>query len=183
MSTPIAPIETPPEVLEAMHDLTRAAKEDVPKMPEALFVSSILPILRDTSGKADLTIWSEIAGTPARPIDVVDPAGNVLFRCPPLLQSLHGNAKLGDGRTFESIIGMTKLKTEVHPRMGENYLQGQLDTVEIPSQPSDAREQLAAILARYDGSGTAAVTTGPASASTESPAAGESIFSDEDEPL
>lgn len=178
--TLIVPLETPPAVLDAMRQLLQDVETEVPKMPEALFIQHLLPLLRSQGEKVDLTLWLDIAGTPNRSIDVVAPSGEVLFRLPPLIQSTHGNADL-NGRRFGDIIGTALLKKEIHPRLADTYVEQQLNTVKMEHKPTDARAQLAAILARYDGS-VATPSAAPAGTGTNAVVV-ESALSEEDDPL
>lgn len=77
-----------PAVREIMLRVHEATLNDVPKLPEPLFRSHILPILTDTTGKANLSNWILVAGSLNRAIDVINQNGEVLFRAPPLQGSI-----------------------------------------------------------------------------------------------
>jgi hypothetical protein len=72
----------------AYQDMQRQAANDRPKIPEAEFVRSLLPLLVNIDNVPDLdvSIWLTIAGNPHRAIDVANmQTGEVLFTVPPLL--------------------------------------------------------------------------------------------------
>src|SRR5690606_789569 len=75
---------------EMFEELARVSKADRPRLPEAVFVRSLLPLLINSEGhrKVDLSVWSDIAGNPHREIDVIGANNEVLFSVPPLLQRL-----------------------------------------------------------------------------------------------
>lgn len=89
------------ELEETLADFQQS-EDDVARIPENIFVSSLLPLLcqdvRDGAAareRVDVTLWLDLAGSAHRPIDVVGSNGSVLFRVPALMRQLptagHGN--------------------------------------------------------------------------------------------
>lgn len=140
-----------PNQKQALLDIADLTKADVPKLPEPLFLSHIMPLLRDTSGKADVTNWLKVAGSLNRPIDVVDAVGNVLFRVPALQGTIPTKATR-DGRIpIANIQSKAALKRQQSPIAGERYLTTALSK-SVPKVKVDLTPilQLNAIFKRYD---------------------------------
>lgn len=125
----MTPKPVSPELRHAMESIAALASVDVPRLPEILFRTHLLPLLQDTSGEADLRIWQDIAGTVNRPIDVTDTQGNILFRVPALLGTVPTpttNRERDPRSTYAEIVQMSHLKNEQHPAVGKSYLENAL---------------------------------------------------------
>lgn len=140
-----------PQEKQALLNIADLTNLEVPKLPEPLFLSHILPILQDTSGHADITNWLRVAGSLNRPIDVIDGTGNVLFRVPALQGTVQTKSER-DGRIPISAIQSTAaLKRRQSPIAGENYLTHALEKA-VPKTKLDLEPilQLNAIFKRYN---------------------------------
>jgi len=122
----LPPAPNSAEVTEAFRVLADIDNVEVPKMPEQMFVEHILPMLSAPAGsKVDLTKWLDVAGTPIRPIDVVDNiSGEVLFRVPALMRSLP--TVFQEEMNYAEIVSETQARENVHVNVANQYLDGQL---------------------------------------------------------
>lgn len=178
-------LETPPDVLEALKQISDLTSSDVARISEAQFVSTLLPVLTDTTGKADLRVWQDLAGHALRPIDVVDFAGNVLFRVPSLLRRLPTRRNPDSYQnTFSSIVAEGKLHSDRHPVLGRTFLETRLAQVSVDGKIDyDTAGRWNEILKRY-GKEPIPVEIPGTPKSTEGTSSNVgSIFSDEEESL
>lgn len=113
-------------VSESFRQLAELGQNDVPKLPEQMFVDHLLPMLSAPAGsEVDLSRWLDVAGTPLRAIDVVDNVtGEFLFRVPPLMRSLPTvhQAEVN----YYNIIHDTQARETVHPVMAQRFLDAEL---------------------------------------------------------
>lgn len=132
-------------------------KNDVPQLPEHIFCQYLLPILATTAKgeKVDLNVWTDIAGTTYRPIDVIDTAGNVLYRVPSLHRTLptevRDRSPQSAQRSVYSIANRSELLSKNSPRAGKAFLNNALST-KVPKVGVDLDRARAfdAILRRYN---------------------------------
>lgn len=131
----------------ALKELNQLAATDRPKLPEALFVRDLLPMLvnRDQIPDLDLTVWLDIAGNPHRAIDVVDAKNEVLFTVPPILSRLPSiHRGLDENSTSVSEIAYIygeKAKAE-HPAAADAWFEHALRKQNIPAMESQVLEYL-----------------------------------------
>lgn len=122
------PVPTPPEVAQALESIAELGRQDVPRIPEAVFKSALLPALSAPPGtQVDLTAWLDIAGTPLRAIDVAGTDGQVLFRVPPLMRSLPTAHQ--EDVNFYNMVHDSLLQENVHPVLGQRSLDTSLRRV------------------------------------------------------
>jgi hypothetical protein len=144
--------ENPPEITQAFEVLAKLGENDVPRIPESLFVQHLLPMLAAPPGtKIDLTRWLDVAGTPLRAIDIAnDATGEILFRVPPLMRSLP--TVFQQEVNYGNIIVETQARYHVHPNQADNYLQHQLAKVKTGATLIDMEtaKQWNDIRARYN---------------------------------
>lgn len=132
-------------------------KNDVPRLPEHIFCQYLLPILANTAKgeKVDLNIWTDIAGTTYRPIDIVDAAGEVLYRVPSLHRTLPTEVRdrtpQSAQRSVYSIASRSEMLSKNSPRAGKAFLHNALAT-KVPRAGVDLERARAfdAILRRYN---------------------------------
>lgn len=125
----LPPAPNSAEVTEAFRQLADIDSVEVPKMPEAMFLEHILPMLSAPAGsKVDLTKWLDVAGTPIRPIDVVNNAtGEVLFRVPALMRSMP--TVFQEEIRYAEIVSETQARENIHVNVANQYLDKQLRNV------------------------------------------------------
>ncbi len=149
---PQDPAENLPDITEAFAILAEATQVEIPKMPEPMFREHLLPMLSAPAGvKTDLTKWLDVAGTPLRAIDVVDPiTGVTLFRVPPLMRSLP--TVYQQEVNYSNIIVEAKAHGNVHSSQEDMYLRRELAKANIagPKIDLETAAQWNLILARYD---------------------------------
>lgn len=147
----LPPREMPSDVADACQAIAQLAAVDVPRIPEAVFLTHLLPALSSPAGsRVDLTEWLSIAGTPLRAIDVVDQTGTVIFRVPPLMRSLP-TANQNDV-AYSEIVGDSLLQENIHPNLGQASLDKKLRNVRTGATllDVDTAKQWNAIRARYN---------------------------------
>lgn len=148
----VPPITLGENVLQAMDQIKAITELDIPRVPEAIFVQHILPIMTDRSGKVDITPWLDVAGNAQRPMDIVDLQGRVLFRVPALMRELPTVVSRGHRTSISHLADEAKLKAEVHPNMGQQTLAIGLQR-HLPKTATqadiDSAKQWNAILKRY----------------------------------
>ncbi len=170
----------------AADEIKRLGEEDVPKIREETFVNKLLPILTNTSGNVDVSIWQDYAGSVTRPIDVYDAAGRHLFRVPPLVTRPVTNHHNDPARSVSHLLGEAKLRHEVHPVMGQTYLHEGLNAkfanLGLGVDLEKARAW-SAILERYGYAPLLPSEKAPAATSGSETASEETLFSDEDDEL
>lgn len=137
--------------LRGMDALAELMKNDVPKLPESLFVSKLLPILTNTEGHQDITVWHEIAGTTLRPIDVVDDrTKEVLFRVPAMARQIEAKVTGRGKHSAFHVLTVAKQKHEVLPALGDQHIRSTLVQAVTESPPEmDQVRQWNDILVRY----------------------------------
>lgn len=177
--------DTPDNLPRMGVDITQIQKDlrnDRPRVSEAVFIQRLLPLfLRKADDQVDLGVWMEYANTMTTALDVIGPSGDVLFTAPAPLRpviKLHKRNQ-DDPRSLSllQIVEQTKIKANVIPVMGDNYLQQQMDTLEIIDEVTDESEQQwVEILRRYGylpAEGT--------QVDTAAPQASTAVFGDEDD--
>lgn len=177
----LRPLATPEDVRSAMAQLTQLADSDVPRVPEAIFVRHVLPILTDRSGEVDVSVWLDLAGAATRPMDVVNPANEVLFRVPALMSRIPTRKHNTARESISTVVNEAQLKEKVHPKMGEIALEAGLKRHQTPRRADmETAKQWNAILVRYGYPPIAEV--GEVSPSDlKAPEASKPIFSGEDD--
>lgn len=165
---------------QQLQEWNREIQEDIPRLPESLFVQNLLPVLTDTSGNTDLGVWLDIAGNGMRPIDVIDNAGNVLFRVPALFTSVPTKISGGFNGSLSQLGEETRLRMDQHPAVGRTFLNHHLNQVQLGEGPAHEKAvQWSRILQRYGYDPIVEVPSDtPATASTASPAASAPALSD-----
>lgn len=147
----LTPVETPADLLKAMRELIADGENDVAKLPEPLFRSHLLPVLTDTSGSADVSIWLDIAGTGFRAIDVIDPvSGEALFRLPPMYSRLPTRVKGDPRHSLAAISEQANNHSAQHPSIGQTFLRRQLESRQVDARVNwEHVRTWNSILARY----------------------------------
>lgn len=148
----IPPPTNSPEITQAFAVLAEADRIEVPKMSEPMFKEHILPMLTAPAGtQVDMTRWIDVAGTPLRAIDVVDPIhGNTLFRVPPLMRSLP--TVYQQEVNYSNIIVEAQARENIHSSQADGYLRREFGKARIaaPKIDLETATQWNLILARYD---------------------------------
>ena len=134
-------------VIKQLSHLNERAASDRPKLPEALFVKHLLPLLynRDQIPDLDLGVWLDIAGNPHRSIDVVDVKNNVLFTVPPVLArvpSLQRSLNSNDISVSELAYMYGQKAAAEHPAAADAWLERALKNQNIPVQQTQVIEYL-----------------------------------------
>ncbi len=144
-------VRVDPELRKAMDQILDATDQDVPKLPEPLFIKHLLPVLTDLSGKANLSVWLDIAGSYQRPIDVIGPTGAVLFRVPALIGTIPTNTQRDPHYGFWEVMRNYQNHNNVLPQMGRQFLDEALPRLVHRGQVNiEEAYQWNAILKRYN---------------------------------
>lgn len=144
------PMENYPEEIEAMDLIIKSAKEDVPNVPEDIFVEHILPQLARRDGDVDLSFWTSIAGNVYRPLNVVNGSGEFLFQVPPLIRQYGSFTNLSVKESVPERLEIARLKTQVHPQLGETYYDQEFSKLaHVPPPNNDDALAWDKILVKY----------------------------------
>lgn len=165
----------------AMEEIQMLGKEDIPKVPEHLFVEHILPLMVNrTDEKINLGDWITLAGNPQMPINVVDGFGEILFQVPPLIRSVPTRVNENAQQSIDKVVSTAEMMYQQHPVQGHVYLNRGLRK-KMPTIEPDiaAAKQWNSILKRYG-----YPPLGKSEQSTDSGSSGaSSIFTGEDDEL
>lgn len=125
----LQPLTTTKAVSEAMEQIRQIGLTDVPQLPEYLFRKYILPIYASTTGQVNLDPWYAVAGSLNRSIDVIDEAGNILFRAPPIQGTVVTNTTRPLTQAVGEIIQLSELKSKMSPKLGQAYMTNALRAI------------------------------------------------------
>lgn len=115
-------LENRPEVSDAMSEIRKMTEDTIVKITEEEFKSKILPFLTYNGDEPiNLGYWADIAGSVLFPIHVVK-GNNILFTVPPICKSPSFTTTRASKESVFEIVATAKLKSEVVPRLGEEYL-------------------------------------------------------------
>lgn len=128
---------------------------EVKKIPESTFVKEILPILTGEVVSADFPLlMAAVAGTPFSEVDVVDSAGETLFRLPSLLErNIVSHEEASKRGSLNSMLITAEMLSKQSPIRAENYLAHEFNGRGIAKNRDELykarHERLNAIMARY----------------------------------
>lgn len=134
------------------------ASNDVPKLPENIFVAHYLPLFsgeQSLVGNSDLIdTWIGIAGSRTSEVSIIDHKGHELFRVPPIMDTSHINVVDRDeGKSFADITAMSVLYSQNIVSQGEQYLNQnvneKIDTL-VGSPKNENKDRWDAIMRRYN---------------------------------
>lgn len=140
------------QITEHLDNILDANERMIPKMPESVFKTHLLPALVGDSQEHRMDIWLEAAGSWQRPIDVVDDeSGEYLFRVPPLVGEISVKAQRGGQESaFEIIMEAQRKMKAVTSQAGLEFLREKLQSRISPSgQRDQAFERWNYIFSRY----------------------------------
>lgn len=150
---------------------------EVKKIPEGTFVQEILPILTGEVIASDFPlVMAAVAGNPFLELDVVDTAGNVLFRMPALLErDIVSHEEASKRGSLASMMITAEQVMKLSPQRAEKYLEHEFNGRGIAKNRDELYKKRQArwneILARYGKSlkadGTVVDSTGPGAKSTK----------------
>lgn len=142
---------------EALNVLRVIEDQDVPRLPERIFKEVFLPLFcgdAENPYKATFSTWYQFSGSPYTPVDVIDTAGRVLFRVPPILDKTAINSNPDVRLSIFDVIATSEQLSKIHPNQGRVYLDVELTKrAKYISVPTDMLETLAtwnSIFKRYD---------------------------------
>lgn len=98
---------------------------EVKRIPESTFVQEILPKLTGEVISADFPLlMAAVAGTPFSEVDVVNEAGEVLFRMPALLErNIISHEEASRRGSMHSMFMTLDMMARQSPRRAQNYLE------------------------------------------------------------
>lgn len=147
---------------------------DVKKIPESTFVKEILPVLTGEVISTEFPLlMAAVAGTPFSEVDVVDDAGNILFRMPALLErNIISHEEASKRGSLASMLITAEMMIRQSPRRAQSYLEHELDGRGIAKNRDEIINQRQArwnhILAHY---GKTLTATGDVTEGASAPAA------------
>lgn len=138
--------------LKSIYDeIATMEQMEIPRLPEALFVQHLLPMMTTTDRAIDVGLWNDLAGHPLRPIDVVDPRGNVLFRVPALLKTLPTQQHFSGLSSVAEALKEYQSTSNIHPMLGDETFKARMQS-KLPTPDADLTDLMTwnAILAHYN---------------------------------
>lgn len=121
-----------PALAIALDDIIRMSKEDVPRLPAAVFIGALLTPLTQRDIPQFRENWHRVAGALQRPIDVVDAAGELIQRAPSLVMQVPGRYSEGHRVSLAEISEQAAKYAEYNGRMGEMYMADNMRGRNIP---------------------------------------------------
>lgn len=128
---------------------------EVKRIPESTFVQEILPILTGEVISAEFPLlMAAVAGTPFSEVDVVNDAGEVLFRMPALLErDIISHQEASKRGSIHSMLMTVDQLTRQSPIRARNYLEHEFNGRGIATNRDEIikkrNERWNVILARY----------------------------------
>lgn len=118
---PAKPKPLPPlaSMVEAMRELVQLGSDN-PRMPEGHFVDFLHALYDPKLDKFDTSLWFRTFGNWRKSVDIIDPAGNVLYVCPPVVGTLKTRLNHPDNRnqiSLDTIAGQAALQGRRHPML------------------------------------------------------------------
>lgn len=113
------------KVSQAMDQIAKWEFDDAPRIPEHVFVGRYLPLFASKADTpVDITPWLDVCRHGMLWVNVVNAAGDVIFRVPPLYRGIDVNAGLGEvGKMpMSEIMANAELKDSVYPSSGMHYM-------------------------------------------------------------
>ncbi len=141
--------------------LADIAEKDVNRIPERNFVHVFLPVFAGDEvnpyGAQLYPHWVNVAGNPYRPVDVVGPKGEVLFRVPPLLDRRRVATSTQNGHgprsSISHMVASANQYAAMSPAMSEQYLSREFTQrailMKVPHNVLEDLEAWNAIFVRY----------------------------------
>jgi len=94
--------------VKALKNILEMNAADVPTITEHAFKGTILPLLASTEEEINLEPWVHVAGSPNRPINVVDNTGQLLFQLPALMSMRATHYAITNDASFLEIFRRTE---------------------------------------------------------------------------
>lgn len=113
------------KIAQAMDQIATWEFEDAPRIPEQIFIARYLPLFASKAETpVDITPWLDVCRHGMLWVNVVDQAGQVIFRVPPLYRGIDVTAGLGQvGKMpMSEIMSNAELKDSVYPSSGAHYM-------------------------------------------------------------
>lgn len=128
---------------------------DVRKIPESTFVKEILPVLTGEAISEDFPLlMAGVAGSPLSEVDIIDEAGNTLFRLPALLErNIISHEEASRRGSLASFMETLSQVTRRSPIQARNYLAHEFNGRGIATNRDEQykarQERFNTIFARY----------------------------------
>lgn len=128
---------------------------EVKTIPESTFVKEILPILTGQAISADFPLLiAGVAGSPFSEVDVINDAGEIIFRMPSLLErNIINHDEASKRGSMESMFITVEQLSRNSPQRAEKYMEHELQGRGIASNRDEIIKQRQdrwnVILARY----------------------------------
>ena len=148
-----------------LRELNRAIKEisadiqasiAVAKLPEIVFKDYFLDNFKliAAGGEVDNAVtlsWIDIAGGPYAEVDIIDDAGNILFRVPPITAKPKVDNKRMKGTSYSKMATRFQEESNRLQAAGDRFLAGALNGIEqfVTQDSSDYALRWANIFKRY----------------------------------
>ena len=132
------------------------ASIEVRRMPEVVFVDYYLDNFRNIAITGDIDnsvtlAWINFAGGPYAEVDIIDDAGNILFRVPPITAKPKVDNKRMKGTSYSKMATRFQEESNRLQAAGDRFLAGALNGIEqfVTQDSSDYALRWANIFKRY----------------------------------
>lgn len=114
-------VEEQLKAIDTLEEITEAEK--YARVPESTFVNAVLPVLTSKTGNQSLEVWLSVAGAAQRGLAVVNNAGEVIFKVPPIFATVD-KTFIGNGKdSVYEIMRTAEQKNKMLPTLGDRYLE------------------------------------------------------------
>lgn len=141
------------KIAQAMDQIATWEFEDAPRIPEQIFVARYLPMFASKAETpVDISPWLDVCRHGMLWVNVIDNAGQVIFRVPPLYRGINVTAGLGQvGKMpMSEVMSNAELKDRVYPNSGAHYMDAHFENRFKPtSQAVEMARVWNEIFARY----------------------------------
>jgi hypothetical protein len=162
------------QIREMHAQLSQVANNDVPTLPERIFVGVFLPWFAGDAVnpyKMDLMKWLEVSRGPFRPVNIVNPAGEVLFQVPPIQDRAAINPLTQNRVPFSHLVTTATQLSLMSPVQASQYMESELTQraliMKVPVAVEASLEEWNAIFRRYGRPELKSATQDPTSAPAE----------------
>lgn len=114
------------EIVQGLHELETGANN---VMAERIFVQVFLPLFAGEpliSPKVCMAMWANKAGSPYRPVDVVDGAGKLLFTVPAIMDRSAVNPAANVRGGIMHVIATASQLRQISPQDSDAYVDSEL---------------------------------------------------------
>lgn len=116
-----------PVITDALQEILQSAEDDLPVLPEPIFVNEFLPLFAQGGQGVSLNDWMQVAKHPHNSVKVINQQGEELFRVPPILADTSFQSEHEQRKSMYDVAMDAENKARLSPMMGREYLNQELN--------------------------------------------------------